>query len=77
MPKVIYTIAESVKESPRFASIQDPAQLEGLLKTRYSSELEAWLKQVPTTSWKYTMLQQERQIRALQRRIQELEAELW
>jgi hypothetical protein len=77
MPKTLRTIAESVKETPRLASIQDPVAFQALLKTRYTSELAAWLKMEPKTSWKHSLLQAELQIRQLQTKIQALEAELW
>lgn len=77
MPKILHTIAESVKETPRLASIQDPIAFQNLLKTRYTSELEAWLKIERTDSWKKALLTNEQTIRTLQKKIQLLEAELW
>ena len=77
MPKILHTIAESVKETPRLASIQDPIAFQNLLKTRYTSELEAWLKIERKDSWKKALLTNEQTIRTLQKKIQLLEAELW
>lgn len=77
MPKILHTIAESVKETPRLASIQDPATFQAILKTRYTSELEAWLKIERKDSWKKALLTNEQTIRTLQKKIQLLEAELW
>jgi hypothetical protein len=77
MPKTLHTIAESVKETPRLASIQDPIAFQKLLKTRYTCEVESWLKMEPKDSWKYMLLRNEQTIRVLQKKIQLLEAELW
>ncbi len=77
MPKALHTIAESVKETPRLASIQDPAVFHALLKTRYDSELAAWLKMESKNSWKRPLLENELKIRHLQKKILALEAELW
>ena len=77
MPKSIHTIAESVRESPRLASIQEPVTFQEILKTRYNSELEAWIKIVPKDSWKLALLKNETTIRQLQMKIKHLEAELW
>ncbi len=77
MPKTLHTIAESIKETPRLASIQDPGAFQALLKTRYNSELSAWLKLESKNSWKRPLLENELQIRQLQKKIQALEAELW
>lgn len=77
MPKILHTIADSVKETPRLASIQDPIAFQKLLKTRYTSELEAWLKIEPKDSWKSMLLENEYTIRQLQKKIQALEAQLW
>ena len=77
MPKSIHTIAESVRESPRLASIQVPVTFQEILKTRYTSELEAWIKIVPKDSWKLALLKNETTIRQLQMKIKHLEAELW
>jgi hypothetical protein len=77
MPKTLHTIADSVKETPRLASIQDPIAFQELLKTRYTSELEAWLKMEPKDSWKSMLLRNEQTIRQLQKKIKLLEAELW
>jgi hypothetical protein len=77
MPKTLHTIADSVKETPRLASIQDPIAFQELLKTRYTSELEAWQKMEPKDSWKSMLLRNEQTIRQLQKKIKLLEAELW
>lgn len=77
MPKALHTIAESVKETPRLASIQDPVAFQKILKTRYSSELEAWSQLKPKETWKTALLQNEKTIRQLQTKIKTLEAELW
>jgi hypothetical protein len=77
MPKTLYTIAQSVKETPRLASIQDPETFHSLLKTRYTSELVSWLKIESKDSWKRPLLEDELKIRQLQKKIQALEAELW
>jgi hypothetical protein len=77
MPNVLHTIAESVKETPRLASIDDPAIFQAILKTRYDSELDAWRKIESRSSWKRMLLENEKKIRQLQKKIQELEAQLW
>jgi hypothetical protein len=73
-PKVIHTIAESVKETPRMSSIHNPVEFKKLLETRYLSELEAWLKLDSKESWKQPMIEAELKIRRLQKKIQSLEA---
>lgn len=77
MPTHIRSIAESVKESPRLASIQDAERLYQVLKTRYNSELEAWQKLGSKEPWKAGMIRLEQEIRSLKNRIQALEAEVW
>jgi hypothetical protein len=76
-PKVLTTIAESIKETPRLASIHDPVEFQKILTSRYASELEAWLQLESKESWKRPLIEAELQIRQLQKKIQTLQAELW
>jgi hypothetical protein len=76
-PKILNTIAESVKETPRLASIHDPVAFQKILETRYNSEVEAWLQLESKESWKRPLLEAELKIRQLQKKIQALEAEVW
>lgn len=73
------SIAQGVKDNRRIASytIDDVNDFYSKLKDLYNSELEQWLKRCPRDSWKYPILCQESEIRALKKTVQELEAELW
>lgn len=77
MENRIQTVAQSVKASPRLASIQDPQKLVKVLKTRYTSELDAWMKVESKDTWKHCLVQNEKEIRQLQKKIRELEADIW
>ena len=77
MENRIQTVADSVKQSPRLASIQDPEELYTILKTRYNSEVDAWLKVVSKDSWKHYLVKNEKEIRELQKKIRQLEADIW
>lgn len=73
------TIAQGLKENRRLVTfqIEDCAEFCDYLKTRYHSELKAWLALCPPDSWKYELLKKELEIRTLKNQISKLEAMLW
>lgn len=73
------SVAQGVKDNRRLASfaIDDASEFYSKLKDLYNSELEQWIKRCPRDSWKYSLLCQESEIRALKRTVLKLEAELW
>lgn len=73
------SVAQGVKDNRRLASFttEDVNEFYSKLKDLYNSELEQWIKRCPRDSWKYSLLCQESEIRALKRTVLKLEAELW
>jgi hypothetical protein len=73
------SVAQGVKDNRRLASFatDNATEFYSKLKDLYNCELEQWLKRCPRSSWKYGMICQEVEIRALKRTVLDLEAELW
>ena len=75
------SIASGLRDNRRLAtfSIDRPHEFLDYLRTRYDSEVEAWISSCEAGDWKYPFLIRERQIRTTKQRLARLEelAELW
>lgn len=75
------SIASALKDNRRLTTfkIEKPEEFVAYMRTRYDSEIEGWLSLCREDDWKYMFLIQEQKLRALERRVRQLQelAEVW